>query len=134
VLQPAPVLDLVLADQGNPRGMAFQLLTMHGLLEELASESNTAENASADFPIGEVRERLAATAAGLLAEVEMLVDGVLAAEDQAVAAAALPPKLRSIAAGTASLSDRITRRYFALLPAVQTVGWAGTADELRGAA
>ena len=25
VVQPAPVLDLVLADEGNPRGLAFQL-------------------------------------------------------------------------------------------------------------
>ena len=32
VLQPAPVLDLVLADQGNPRGLAFQLVAIHGLL------------------------------------------------------------------------------------------------------
>jgi uncharacterized alpha-E superfamily protein len=136
VLQPAPVLDLVLADQGNPRGLAFQLLAMHVLLEELADESGIAENASAEIPTIEVRgrERFAATAAGLLAEVEMLVEGVLVAEDQAIAAAALPRRLKDVAASTSALSDRITRRYFALLPAVQTVGWAGVAPDLRGAA
>ncbi len=36
VIQPAPVLDLVLADRGNPRGLAFQLVAMHTLLDELA--------------------------------------------------------------------------------------------------
>ncbi|HTN09768.1 MAG TPA: alpha-E domain-containing protein [Acetobacteraceae bacterium] len=36
VLQPAPVLDLVLADQGNPRGLAFQFVAMHTLLDELS--------------------------------------------------------------------------------------------------
>ena len=122
VLQPAPVLDLVLADQGNPRGLGFQLAQMHTLLDELGGE-------------GGPRELLAGTAAGLLAEAEMIVDQVLAAPDQSVAAAALPPRLEAMADGVAALSDRITRRYFALLPAAQTLGWsAEAAPALRGAA
>nr|WP_283949580.1 circularly permuted type 2 ATP-grasp protein [Limobrevibacterium gyesilva] len=121
VLQPAPVLDLVLADQGNPRGLAFQLAQTHALLDELNGESGA-------------RALLAGAAAGLLAEVEALVAGVLAAADQAEAAAALPQRLPAIAAGIAALSDRITRRYFALLPAVQTLGLSGDSGELRGAA
>jgi hypothetical protein len=32
------------------------------------------------------------------------------------------------------LSDRLTRRYFALLPAAQTVGMGGETPALRGAA
>jgi len=129
VLQPAPVLDLVLADQGNPRGLAFQLVAIHGLLEELTEGSG--------------REMLAGAAAGLLAEVETLVEGVLAAPDQAVATSELPPNLDHITAGIAALSDRITRRYFALLPVAQTVGVndedeeltddVGAADEMVGA-
>ena len=122
VLQPAPVLDLVLADQGNPRGLGFQLAQMHTLLDELGGE-------------GGAREMLAGTAAGLLAEAEMIVEAVLAAPDQSVAAAALPARLEAMAAGVATLSDRITRRYFALLPAVQTLGWSAEAvPALRGAA
>jgi uncharacterized circularly permuted ATP-grasp superfamily protein/uncharacterized alpha-E superfamily protein len=122
VLQPAPVLDLVLADQGNPRGLGFQLAQMHALLDELQDE---------DGP----REMLAGTAAGLLAEAEMIVEALLAASDQAAAAAAMAPRLRAIEGAIAALSDRITRRYFALLPAVQTVGWtAGAPPEWRGAA
>ena len=121
VVQAAPVLDLVLADQGNPRGLAFQLAAIHTLLDELNSTGGT-------------RELLAGTAAGLLAEAEMLVAGVLEAPDQSVAAAGVPAKLREIGSAIAALSDRINRRYFVLLPAVQTVGWDSGETELRGAA
>ena len=120
VLQAAPVLDLVLADQGNPRGLAFQLVAMHGLLDELGSESG-------------VREMLAGSAAGLLAEVEMMVGEVLAAPDQASAASALPQRLAGFIAELEGLSSRITRRYFAVLPAIQRVG-TGETLALRGAA
>jgi uncharacterized circularly permuted ATP-grasp superfamily protein/uncharacterized alpha-E superfamily protein len=121
VIQPAPVLDLVLADQGNPRGLAFQLAAMHGLLDELSGEQGG-------------REMMAGAAAGLLAEAEALVSGVLAAPDQAVAAATLPVRLQELAASLAALSDRITRRYFALLPAAQALGWDGEAATLAGVA
>ena len=121
VLQPGPVLDLVLADQGNPRGLAFQLVAMHALLDDLGDKAGA-------------REMMAGTAAGLLAEVEALVGNVFAAPDQEVAAAALPPRLEEVAQALADLSDRITRRYFALLPAVRTVGMTADVTQLRGAA
>ncbi|CAH2604697.1 Circularly permuted type 2 ATP-grasp protein [Rhodovastum atsumiense] len=131
VLQPAPVLDLVLVDQGNPRGLGFQLTQMHGLLDELSSTAGLDVGAANANP----REMLAGAAAGLLAEVEIMVEMVLAASDQAAAAASLPSQLRGVEAGVAALSDRITRRYFALLPAVQTLGWSpGEVPVLRGAA
>jgi uncharacterized circularly permuted ATP-grasp superfamily protein/uncharacterized alpha-E superfamily protein len=120
VIQPAPVLDLVLADQGNPRGLAFQLLSMHGLLDELTAGEDG-------------REMLAGAAAGLLAEAEAMVAAVLAAPDQAVAAAALPERLKGVKSGLTELSDRITRRYFALLPAAQALGWDGAAATLVAA-
>jgi len=106
------MLDLVLVDQGNPRGLAFQLVAMHAGLDELG-----------DQRAGE--ERLAGAAAGLLAEVESLVGEVLAAADQAVAASAVAARLAAVADAVAGLSDRITRRYFALLPEVQTLGLSG---------
>jgi uncharacterized circularly permuted ATP-grasp superfamily protein/uncharacterized alpha-E superfamily protein len=122
VLQPAPVLDLVLADQGNPRGLGFQLAQMHTLLDELEGE-------------GGPRDVLAGAAAGLLTEAEMIVETVLAAPDQAAATAAMLERLQAVEAGIAALSDRITRHYFALLPGVQTLGWsAETAPALKGAA
>ncbi len=115
-LQPAPVLDLVLCDQGNPRGLGFQLAAIHGLLDDLT-------------PDGIGRDMLAGAAAGLLAEVEAMVDGVLNAPNQAVAAAALAPSLREASRGLADLSGRIDRRFFALLPALQKLGWGDDADD-----
>lgn len=121
VLQPGPVLDLVLSDPSNPRGLAFQLTAAHTLLDELASGTGG-------------RERLPQVAAGLLTESDMLVDAVLAASDQSVAASEHAARLKEIGKGVANLSDLITRRYFALLPAVQTVGWVDEPADLRGAA
>jgi uncharacterized circularly permuted ATP-grasp superfamily protein/uncharacterized alpha-E superfamily protein len=111
VLQPAPVLDLVLADQGNPRGLAFQLVAMHRLLGELAGASGGGD--------------LAGIPGAVLADAEALVSTVLAASDQNEAAVAAASCLRSIASALAGLSDGISRRYFALLPAVQSLGWGG---------
>jgi uncharacterized circularly permuted ATP-grasp superfamily protein/uncharacterized alpha-E superfamily protein len=129
VIQPAPVLDLVLADQGNPRGLAFQLLAMHGLLDELSGNAGDGISGESE----DARGLMAGAAAGLLAEAEALVAEVLAAPDQAAAAAALPPRLRAIGGGLGGLSDRITRRYFALLPAAQALGWDGAAPALDAA-
>ena len=113
VVQAAPVLDLVLADQGNPRGLAFQLVAMHEALDRLDEQDGEAP-----------RDRLATAAAGLLAEVESLVGEVMASADQAVAASGVAKRLAGIADEMGALSDRITRRYFALLPEAQTLGVA----------
>jgi len=42
--------------------------------------------------------------------------------------------LHAISAAIGELSDRITRRYFALLPAVQAVGVFGPTADVQGAA
>jgi uncharacterized circularly permuted ATP-grasp superfamily protein/uncharacterized alpha-E superfamily protein len=119
VIQPAPVLDLVLADPGNPRGLAFQLEAIYHLLNDVAGHAEGA---------------LPSAVAGLLVESGALVQQIVAAPDQAVAASAMPPQLRELESGIAALSDRVTRRYFALLPAAQAVGVGGEAPVLRGAA
>ena len=118
VLQPAPVLDLVLADEANPRSLAFQLAAIRRLLAEVAG-------------VGE--NSLGAEAAALQEQTISLVARVSAASDQAVEAALLPPQLADIGARIAALSDALSRRYFALLPAAQTLGFSESA-ELRGAA
>jgi uncharacterized alpha-E superfamily protein len=119
VLQPAPVLDLVLADEGNPRGLAFQLEAMWHHLTSVAGHSEGG---------------LAADAAALLADTGVLVRRVADAADQAGEAARLPPDLREIEAGIGALSDTLARRYFALLPVAQTLGMGGEEPGLRGAA
>lgn len=119
VLQPAPVLDLVVVDGGNPRALAFQLAAMCRLLTDLA---------------GTAADPLPAEAARLARRAEALVDDIVAAPDPAAAMAGVPELLRDIAAEVAALSDGVTRRYFALLPAAQALGHGGDMSALRGAA
>jgi uncharacterized circularly permuted ATP-grasp superfamily protein/uncharacterized alpha-E superfamily protein len=119
VLQPAPALDLVLADPSNPRGLAFQLVAIRRLMDEVTGRPDSS---------------LAAIAGSALADAEALVQRILAAPDQAREAASAPPVLREIATAIADLSDLLSRRYFALLPAAQTVGLGGELPTLRGAA
>jgi uncharacterized alpha-E superfamily protein len=107
VLQPAPALDLVLADEGNPRGLAFQLADIETLLTQIAGEE--------DRPFE-------GRAAGFRAEVEAMVHEVQLAPDQAEAASFLPPRLYAVQNGVAELSDAVSRRYFALLPPSRSLG------------
>jgi uncharacterized alpha-E superfamily protein len=118
MLQPAPALDLMLADEGNPRGLAFQLAAARTVLIEIAGATDTS---------------LAGAAAALLDEVQAMVREVSDAPDQERAALALPPRLRALRDGVAELSDRLSRRYFALLPTARTVG-VGEGTPIRGAA
>ncbi|MDE2008238.1 MAG: alpha-E domain-containing protein, partial [Rhodospirillales bacterium] len=113
VVQPAPVLDLLLADDGNPRGLAFQLAAAEALLDEIAGTPNG---------------RLAREARALAEEGRAMVRDVGAASDQAVAAAALPGRLRPLGNAIAALSDRVSRRYFALLRPTRTGGMGEAAD------
>ncbi|MBC9206840.1 circularly permuted type 2 ATP-grasp protein [Roseomonas aerophila] len=118
VLQPAPALDLVLADPGNPRGLGFQLHALHRLLTELA------EGTQSD---------LADAAARLISEVEAMPGIVLSSQDgQAAATGALSPSLGRIEDEVASLSDAVTRRYFALLPLAQALGGQSDGEALDG--
>jgi uncharacterized alpha-E superfamily protein len=119
VLQPAPALDLVLADDGNPRSLAFQLATARALLTEIAGTADTS---------------LATAAADLLSQVQVMVRGVIDASDQATAALHLPEPLRGLRDAVAELSDRLSRRYFALLPTARSVGLDAPDQTLRGAA
>jgi uncharacterized circularly permuted ATP-grasp superfamily protein/uncharacterized alpha-E superfamily protein len=119
VLQPAPALDLLLADEGNPRGLAFQLTAIRSLLSEIGSGADTS---------------LAAVATTLLDEPAAMVRTLSEAGDQSVAALFLPARLRSLRDAVAELSERVSRRYFALLPTARTVGIEAPSRSLRGAA
>lgn len=94
-VQPAPVLDLVLADPSNPRALAFQLSAVAERLAEIGGADDT----------------LAATASVLAARPQSLVDAVLLASDRDAAAAALPDALMALERETAALSDAVARRY-----------------------
>jgi uncharacterized circularly permuted ATP-grasp superfamily protein/uncharacterized alpha-E superfamily protein len=94
-VQPAPVLDLVLADPSNPRALGFQLAAVAERLAE----------------IGEAGDSLAATAAVLAARPLALVEEVLVSSDRDVAAAGLPDALFALEHEIGALSDAVARRY-----------------------
>ncbi len=105
VVQPALVLDLVLADTGNPRGLSFQLREAQAILRVLDDQSETPLAAQLDAP---------------LAELDAIIAGLIATADQPTAAASLPPRLQDIAAHISALSDALRRQYFTLLPVTWT--------------
>lgn len=116
VLQPAPALDLILADEGNPRGLAFQLCAARDLLREIVEDGDS----------------LLGAMDPLLQETRDIVQEVLEATDQTVAAARLPDRLRALDRAIATVADRVSRRYFTLLPVARSLGVEN--GLLRGAA
>jgi uncharacterized alpha-E superfamily protein len=116
VLQPAPALDLILADEGNPRGLAFQLVAARELLREIAEEGDS----------------LLMTVEPLLQETRDIVQEVLRSPDQTVTTARLPTRLRTLEKAISAVADRVSRRYFTLLPIARSLGVES--DLRRGAA
>jgi uncharacterized alpha-E superfamily protein len=116
VLQPAPVLDLILADEGNPRGLAFQLAAARDLLREIVEEGDS----------------LVTAVEPLLQETRDIVQEVLRSPDQTGSTARLPVRLRKLDAAIGAVADRVSRRYFTLLPVARSVGVES--EPLRGAA
>ena len=106
VLQAAPVLDLVMADGGNPRSLAYQLEQAGRLLDQ----------ADASGPV------LSGMADAMALRVSAMVSRVARAAAPEREMSALPDALETLAADAAALSDRITRQFFALLPPLQEVG------------
>lgn len=116
VLQPAPALDLILADEGNPRGLAFQLVAARELLREIVEDGDS----------------LLMTVEPLLQETRDLVQEVLGSHDQMSSTARLPPRLRKLEQAIGAVADRVSRRYFTLLPIARSLGVES--ELLRGAA
>jgi uncharacterized circularly permuted ATP-grasp superfamily protein/uncharacterized alpha-E superfamily protein len=120
-LQAGPVLDLVIADDSNPRAVAFQLMTLRNLLSNIGGGGDDRLTGQAD----------------LLLNMALSIVGNLIDHHETVAALeAVPPRLVALAEGVRSLSDLLFRRYFALLPMPRAVG-VEQEDEtpaLRGAA
>jgi uncharacterized circularly permuted ATP-grasp superfamily protein/uncharacterized alpha-E superfamily protein len=114
ILQPAPALDLILADEGNPRGLAFQLQAARDLLREIVEEGDS----------------LLAALDGPYIESQDIVRDVLRAPDQMSATARLPERLRALEAAIGLVAERVSRRYFTLLPIARSLG----VDDLAGAA
>jgi uncharacterized circularly permuted ATP-grasp superfamily protein/uncharacterized alpha-E superfamily protein len=105
VMQAAPALDLILADEGNPRGLAFQLLAIRDLLRQITEEGDSLL-ASVDRALRDARE---------------MVNDVLAAPNQMQAAARLTERLGQLESLIETIADRVSRRYFTLLPIARSL-------------
>jgi uncharacterized circularly permuted ATP-grasp superfamily protein/uncharacterized alpha-E superfamily protein len=120
-LQAGPVLDLVIADDSNPRAVAFQLMTLGVLLGNIGGGGD---------------DRLTRQAETLRRSAQSIVTDLVANREDAAALEAVPPRLVALAEGVRTLSDLLFRRYFALLPMPRAVGMEqeDEASALRGAA
>jgi uncharacterized alpha-E superfamily protein len=118
VMQAAPALDLILADEGNPRGLAFQLIAMRDLLRQITEEGDSLL-LSVDRALRESRE---------------IVTDVLRAPNQMQAAARLTDKLSELESLVESVADRVSRRYFTLLPIARSLTMDAEPAGLSGAA
>ncbi len=106
VVEPAPVLDLLLTDRSNPRALAFQLAELGTLLGNLGERDGLG---------------LADRTDAMLGTADAIVRRVLDAADPDAQAAALPPALAAIEAEIGALGRAIARRYIDLLPAMRSV-------------
>ncbi|MEA2814907.1 MAG: hypothetical protein QOI93_2604 [Rhodospirillaceae bacterium] len=110
-LQPAPVLDLVMLDDSNPRSLVFQLRAIDGHLDYLARVSGV--------PVPPLPESLDHD---LNAAVRQFAGDEQVWRHEGLALA----MLRDIATDTDhkldQLSEAITRAYFSHVPAAQAVG------------
>ncbi|ACI52003.1 protein of unknown function DUF404 [Gluconacetobacter diazotrophicus PA1 5] len=119
VLQPAPVLDLLLLDEGNPRGVACQMAMITESLADLEGGGGDAGGADGG---------LAGTARAVMDRLRALVADMLASPQQDVAAAALPDRIQDIHDTLRSLGRQIARRYFVVLTPPRAVGGLRGAD------
>ena len=119
VLQPAPALDLVMADPANPRGLVFQLSAAEALLAGVEGGGDPT---------------LSAWARRLRLEGEAMPAEVAASTEGATSASRLSPRLLALEESVGALSDAIGRRYFTLVAPPRLLG-VDTADApVRGAA
>jgi hypothetical protein len=68
----------------------------------------------------------------LLREANEMVQDVSGSPDQTATTARLPPRLRKLERAISAVADRVSRRYFTLLPVARSLGVES--DSLRGAA
>ncbi len=106
-IQALPVIDLVVADEGNPRGLGFQLATARRSLAVLAPDEDDPIVAALDAALEETR---------------LLLDELAGAPGQPSSTADLVSHLRSIGDHVGRVSEALRRRYFALLPITLTDG------------
>jgi uncharacterized circularly permuted ATP-grasp superfamily protein/uncharacterized alpha-E superfamily protein len=110
-VQPAAVIDLLLADEGNPRALAFQLAAVAEHVEHLPREGDGTSRSA------EQRLMLAALTAVRLADADRL-----AATDANGRRTGLEELLNEVARALPAVSDAITHTYLSHLQASRHLG------------
>jgi uncharacterized alpha-E superfamily protein len=110
-LHAAAVLDLLLADEGNPRSLAFQLAAVADHVEHLPREENGAARSA------EQRLMLAALTAVRLADADQLAE-----TDDCNCRLGLEHLLNEVAGSLPGVSDAITQTYLIHLQAARHLG------------
>jgi uncharacterized alpha-E superfamily protein len=110
-LQPAPVLDLVVLDDSNPRALAFQLRSIKSHLERLGQASGAYVPALPDSFESDLRE-----------VVRQFGGEEKSWRHEGLALAMLRDVANEGSERLEALSEAITRAYFSHVPAAQAVG------------
>jgi len=110
-LQPAPVLDLVVLDDSNPRALAFQLRSIKSHLERLGQASGTY-----------VGDPLEALDGDMTRAVQLFGGEEKSWRHEGLALAVLREIATDAEQQLETLSEAITRAYFSHVPAAQAVG------------
>jgi len=110
-LQPAPVLDLVLLDDSNPRALAFQLAAIRSHLQQLGETSGAY-----------VPDALQSLDSDLTRVVQLFGGEEQAWRHEGLALAMLREIIEDSERRIEDLSEAITRAYFSHVPAAQAVG------------
>ncbi|MEO8559254.1 MAG: circularly permuted type 2 ATP-grasp protein [Rhodospirillales bacterium] len=118
-LQPAPVLDLVLADDTNPRSLAFQLLRLDENLAELPRRPGELTI----LPVSQIVRDLSTVTSRFDTDERSL-------NRDSPTLAMLRDLLEETGNGLHDLSTAITRAYFTHVPAAQALGSARAATRI----
>ena len=114
-LQPAPVLDLVVVDESNPRSFAFQMRTIANHLERLGQASGV---------------QVAALPPALEEDLQRVVQQFGGEEKswrhEGLALSMLRDVANDAEARLETLSEALTRAYFSHVPTAQAVGFMGS--------
>src|SRR5689334_22814901 len=110
-LQPAPVLDLVVLDDSNPRAFAFQVRSISSHLDRLAQASGT-----------RVPDMLIQLDGELARAVDLFDGEEKSWRHEGLALSVLRDIASDGQARLEELSEAITRAYFSHVPAAQAVG------------
>jgi uncharacterized circularly permuted ATP-grasp superfamily protein/uncharacterized alpha-E superfamily protein len=113
-LQPAPVLDLIVLDDSNPRALAFQLRSIRSHLARLGDASGT-----------KVPDVLPDIESDLARVVQMFTGEEKSWRHEGLALAVLREIAEDAEQRIEDLSEAITRAYFSHVPVAQTVGSMG---------